>query len=62
MQWLANKSWTFTTGTTVAAGPKPVILGTAANYAILAKTGVSNRAKLRSDRECRSESSRQRLT
>ena len=33
--------WSFTTGTTVAAGPKPVSLGTAGNYAILAKTGVS---------------------
>lgn len=35
------KTWSFTTGTTVAAGPAPVLLGTAANYAILAKTGVS---------------------
>lgn len=36
-----TKTWGFTTGTAVAAGPAPVILGTAANYAILAKTGVS---------------------
>ncbi len=35
------KTWSFTTGTTVAAGPAPIILGTAANYAILAKTGVA---------------------
>ncbi|OIR05617.1 hypothetical protein GALL_123610 [mine drainage metagenome] len=35
------KTWGFTTGTTVAAGPALVLLGTAANYAILAKTGVS---------------------
>lgn len=35
------KTWSFTTGTTVSAGPAPVLLGTAANYAILAKTGVS---------------------
>lgn len=35
------KTWSFTTSTAVAAGPAPVILGTAANYAILAKTGVS---------------------
>ncbi len=33
--------WSFTTGTTVAAGPAPVILGTAANYAILSKTGIT---------------------
>src|SRR5450759_4536953 len=37
----ANKTWSFTTGTTVAAGPKPVILGTAGDYAILTKTGIS---------------------
>ncbi|KAJ7760001.1 antifreeze protein [Mycena metata] len=29
-------------GFTLAAGPAPVLLGTAANYAILAKTGVSS--------------------
>src|SRR5450759_3871548 len=37
----ATKTWSFTTGTTVAAGPKAVVLGTAGDYAILAKTGVS---------------------
>jgi hypothetical protein len=37
----ANKVWSFTTGTTLAAGPAPVVLGTAGNYVILAKTGVS---------------------
>ena len=36
-----NYTWDFTTGTTVAAGPGPVHLGTAINYAILAKTAVS---------------------
>jgi hypothetical protein len=36
-----NKVWTFTTGTAVAAGPAPVILGTAANYAVLGETGVA---------------------
>lgn len=36
-----TKTWGFTTGTTVAVGPAPVVLGTAANYAVLAKTGVS---------------------
>lgn len=35
------KTWSFTTGTAAAAGPPPVILGTAANYAVLAKAGVS---------------------
>jgi hypothetical protein len=35
------KTWSFTTGTTVAAGPKPVVLGTAGNYAILTKTGIT---------------------
>ena len=33
--------WSFTTGTIVAGGPAPVILGTAANYAVLAKSGVA---------------------
>lgn len=37
----ANKVWSFTTGTTTAAGPAPVLLGTAGNFVILAKTGVS---------------------
>jgi hypothetical protein len=36
-----TKTWSFTTGTTVAAGPKPVVLGTAGNYAILTKTGIT---------------------
>jgi hypothetical protein len=35
-------AWSFTTGTTAAKGPVPVSLGTAGNYAILAKTGVSS--------------------
>ncbi|MDP3023355.1 MAG: ice-binding family protein [Sulfuricurvum sp.] len=38
---LVNYVWTFQTGTVVAAGPDPVNLGTAINYAILAQTGVS---------------------
>ena len=33
--------WSFTTGTTPATGPAPVNLGTAGNYVILAKSGVS---------------------
>ena len=33
--------WSFTTGTTEAAGPQPVDLGTSGNFVILAKTGVS---------------------
>lgn len=33
--------WSFTTGSTVAAGPAPVSLGTAGNFVILAKSGVS---------------------
>lgn len=33
--------WTFTTGATAAAGPAPVVLGTAANYVILAKSAIS---------------------
>jgi len=37
----ANKSWSFTTGATAASGPEPLILGTAGNYVILAKAGVS---------------------
>ena len=36
----SNYTWNFTTGTTVAAG-LPVNLGTAGNYVILAKTGIS---------------------
>lgn len=37
----ATTTWNFTTGTAVVAGVTPVDLGTAGNYAILAKTGVS---------------------
>ena len=37
----ANKVWTFTTNSTAAAGPGPVNLGTAGDYVILAKSGVS---------------------
>jgi hypothetical protein len=36
----ANKTWTFTTGKTIAAG-EPVDLGTAENFVILAKSGIS---------------------
>jgi hypothetical protein len=38
---LVNEEWTFTTGTVIAAGPDPVNLGTAINYAVLAKTAIS---------------------
>lgn len=41
LQLTADKVWTFTTGTMVSAGPDPVILGTAGNYAILTKTGIT---------------------
>jgi hypothetical protein len=37
----SNYSWSFTTGTTIAAGPSAVILGTTANYAVLAETLIS---------------------
>jgi len=37
----SNNVWSFTTGTTIAAGPPVVVLGTAANYVVLAKTAVS---------------------
>lgn len=37
----SNHVWTFTTGTALAAGPAPVVLGTAGNYAILAETLIS---------------------
>lgn len=36
-----NKAWKFTTGAIVAAGPPPVDLGTAGDFVILAKSGVS---------------------
>lgn len=39
---LLSKVWTFRTGTVVAAGPSPVILGLAGNYAIFANTGIAN--------------------
>jgi hypothetical protein len=38
----AELSWTFTTGTTTAQGPAPVLLGAAGNYAILAKAAISS--------------------
>ncbi|HWR12508.1 MAG TPA: ice-binding family protein [Rectinemataceae bacterium] len=34
-------AWSFTTGVNLASGPSPVNLGTAGNFVILAKTGVS---------------------
>ena len=37
----ANFVWSFTTGNSVAQGPAPVTLGTAGDYVILAKTGIS---------------------
>lgn len=38
---LVTKTWNFITGTLTAAGTAPVVLGMAANYAILATTGVA---------------------
>jgi hypothetical protein len=38
----SNYVWSFTTGTAVAAGPKPVVLGTAGNFVILTKAGITN--------------------
>jgi hypothetical protein len=38
------KTWSFTTGTAVAAGPAPVILGTTGNFAVLAETLISTTA------------------
>jgi len=35
------KTWSFTTGAGAAAGPAPVTLGSAGNYAVLAKSGIS---------------------
>lgn len=35
------KTWTFTTGSGIAAGPAPVELGTAGSFAILSKSGVA---------------------
>jgi hypothetical protein len=37
----ADKVWTFTTISTAGAGPAPVNLGTAGNFVILAKAGIS---------------------
>lgn len=40
---LVNKVWTFrTSGTVAAAGPDPVLLGLAGNYAIFTNTGIAN--------------------
>jgi hypothetical protein len=36
-----SKVWSFKTGTAIAKGPAPVLLGLAGNYVILAKTGIS---------------------
>jgi hypothetical protein len=38
------KTWFLTTGTALAAGPAPVVLGTAGNYAVLAETLISTTA------------------
>ena len=38
----ANKVWTFTTITSAGAGPVPVVLETAGNYAILAHAGITD--------------------
>jgi hypothetical protein len=38
----ASKTWSFTTGTGTAEGPTPVTLGTAGDFVILTKSGVSN--------------------
>jgi len=37
----SNKVWSFKTGKSKEAGPTPVLLGQAGNYAILAKSGIS---------------------
>jgi hypothetical protein len=39
---LAANEWSFTTGTEVAEGPVPVNLGTAGDFVILTKTGITN--------------------
>ncbi|HEX5328907.1 Ig-like domain-containing protein, partial [Sulfuricurvum sp.] len=36
-----NKVWIFSTGTTIANGPDPVNLGTAGNFVLLSKSGIS---------------------
>lgn len=38
----SNKVWSFTTGSVTAIGPAPVDLGSAASFAILTKTGVTD--------------------
>lgn len=38
---VADKVWTFTTGSTIANGPDPVNLGTAGNFVLLSKSGIS---------------------
>lgn len=35
-------SWSFTTGTSAARGPAPVLLGAAGNYAVMGKTAISS--------------------
>jgi hypothetical protein len=37
----AGTTWSFTTGAATAAGPAPVNLGTAGNFVVLAKSGIS---------------------
>jgi ice-binding like protein/Big-like domain-containing protein len=37
---VADETWTFETGTTIVQGPPPVDLGTAGDFAILAKSGI----------------------
>ncbi len=37
---VAEKVWSFTTGNTISMGPAPVDLGTAGDFAILAKSGI----------------------
>ncbi|MBV5284422.1 MAG: DUF3494 domain-containing protein [Paludibacter sp.] len=39
---LANKVWIFKTGSTIANGPDPVSLGTAGNFVLLSKSGITN--------------------
>lgn len=38
---LLDKVWMFTTGTAIANGPDPVNLGTAGNFVLLSKSGIS---------------------
>jgi hypothetical protein len=40
----AVKTWSFTTGAALAVGPEPVVLGTAGDFAVLAKTLISTTA------------------